>query len=675
MAKLKIGKLPVYKGEYQDDVNYSRLNQVSYLGTTFQSLTDDNIGHPPAKLSIDESEVTFINTNYWNIIAKGSEYNDNRIAIDSSKGYKILKKSKSFVEQVTKENTIYEIRHEFNLNNNEVIIPENCVLKFNGGTIINGTITFNNTLLDGQVNIVDSILNGTISNKYIHSTWFPTKTTTNNNLVSAIKIVCNSSSTFIFDPGVYNFTERIFVYGNCNIIGVNKNNVIINAINCDDFFVMFGSDKKGGTPMCWSGIMSNITFIAKTGGKYINFLGMYLVSDCEISDCVVDISSLDVGISGGFIKSHNNAEYVLVNKDCKNVSIVRCHTIDNMNRTESSVAQGSAECISVESKTNVIISNNICEASRDDLAVHNCKNAIISNNILTPYDGRLASFDSENVDIFSNIVTYKGSGDQDRGWGIFCGREGYSRYSKNVRIYNNVVTNAIYGIRVWGHSKDLFIYNNKLTQITIESCKEENYSDGEPLNDGYIVTSGIVIQGNNIDDFRFIHSDGDIDNIKIKDVIICNNIIKKGVYIPNSVENCSFNNNAIQQPGLYTNFTPKISNYKIDVFLENPTTETYFNTDLLGNKEFEVDYDIIWINNISIKIDKPISGGYSIIYIEVDGETKGSVSFTNSITTYTSFSQGFLIKKGSIIKFKYFTNSSETINKCKFTARFVKANT
>ena len=64
MAKLKIGKLPVYKGEYHDDINYSRLNQVSYLGTTFQSLTDDNIGHPPAELSKDGEEIIFINTNY-----------------------------------------------------------------------------------------------------------------------------------------------------------------------------------------------------------------------------------------------------------------------------------------------------------------------------------------------------------------------------------------------------------------------------------------------------------------------------------------------------------------------------------------------------------------------------------------------------------------------------------
>ena len=50
-------------------------------------------------------------------------------------GYVILRKNKSFAEQVTKENTIYEIRYDFNLNNTNVTIPDNCVLKFIGGSL------------------------------------------------------------------------------------------------------------------------------------------------------------------------------------------------------------------------------------------------------------------------------------------------------------------------------------------------------------------------------------------------------------------------------------------------------------------------------------------------------------------------------------------------------------
>jgi hypothetical protein len=57
-------------------------------------------------------------------------------------GYVILRKNKTFAEQLTKENTIYEIRYDFDLGNSRVIIPANCVLKFNGGSI-KGNNTYN----------------------------------------------------------------------------------------------------------------------------------------------------------------------------------------------------------------------------------------------------------------------------------------------------------------------------------------------------------------------------------------------------------------------------------------------------------------------------------------------------------------------------------------------------
>lgn len=60
-------------------------------------------------------------------------------------GYIILRKNKTFAEQVTQENTIYEIRYAFDLDAASVTIPAGCVLVFNGGSLTNGTLsgTFN----------------------------------------------------------------------------------------------------------------------------------------------------------------------------------------------------------------------------------------------------------------------------------------------------------------------------------------------------------------------------------------------------------------------------------------------------------------------------------------------------------------------------------------------------
>ena len=78
----------------------------------------------------------------------------------SGKGYKILRKNIQTIDGVRKNilnsnmisepNTIYEIRYDFDLNSEEVTIPENCVLKFNGGSLNNGTINGNYAKIEAE---------------------------------------------------------------------------------------------------------------------------------------------------------------------------------------------------------------------------------------------------------------------------------------------------------------------------------------------------------------------------------------------------------------------------------------------------------------------------------------------------------------------------------------------
>lgn len=78
----------------------------------------------------------------------------------SGKGYKILRKNiieiedensnkfkKNILtkEMISKPNTIYEIRYDFDLDGKEIAVPKNCVLKFNGGKLENGTLIGDNT--------------------------------------------------------------------------------------------------------------------------------------------------------------------------------------------------------------------------------------------------------------------------------------------------------------------------------------------------------------------------------------------------------------------------------------------------------------------------------------------------------------------------------------------------
>ncbi len=71
----------------------------------------------------------------------------------SGKGYKILRRNivdgRNVLtqEMVNEPDTVYEIRYDFDLDGGQITIPENCILKFEGGSLNNGTLTGNDTVL------------------------------------------------------------------------------------------------------------------------------------------------------------------------------------------------------------------------------------------------------------------------------------------------------------------------------------------------------------------------------------------------------------------------------------------------------------------------------------------------------------------------------------------------
>ena len=68
-------------------------------------------------------------------------------------GYVILRKDKTFAEQITQANTIYEIRYDFDLGGSTFSLPNNVYLKFAGGRIFNGILQ--GSLLNEEFNLRD----------------------------------------------------------------------------------------------------------------------------------------------------------------------------------------------------------------------------------------------------------------------------------------------------------------------------------------------------------------------------------------------------------------------------------------------------------------------------------------------------------------------------------------
>lgn len=93
-------------------------------------------------------------------------------------GYVILRKNKSFASQLTQQNTIYVIHYNFILTS-DVTIPENCILEFDGGSIMGEhTITGTNTGINASLVKIfntDVTLAGTWNITEAYPEWFGAK--------------------------------------------------------------------------------------------------------------------------------------------------------------------------------------------------------------------------------------------------------------------------------------------------------------------------------------------------------------------------------------------------------------------------------------------------------------------------------------------------------------------
>lgn len=139
----------------------------------------------------------------------------------SGNGYKVLEKNIQTVGGVKKNiltevmlnqsNCIYEIRYDFDLDGKTLEVPENCTLKFEGGSLSNGTISSDNLYIDANEDSIifnELLIDGKICNDIVYAYWY--------GLVPDIKKDCTPIlKTYIqhlnvpiqFNKGTYYFSE------------------------------------------------------------------------------------------------------------------------------------------------------------------------------------------------------------------------------------------------------------------------------------------------------------------------------------------------------------------------------------------------------------------------------------------------------------------------------------
>lgn len=142
----------------------------------------------------------------------------------------VTKKNILVQGMIDKENTIYIIQYDYDLNGQEIEIPENCVLQFEGGSFSNGILIGNNTNINAaQKEIFKSIvLKGNYIIQEFLLDWYGTKPN-KDNIDNGDIINCAFENTresnitdFYLGIGIYYTHNSIRIPSNCALHGANK---------------------------------------------------------------------------------------------------------------------------------------------------------------------------------------------------------------------------------------------------------------------------------------------------------------------------------------------------------------------------------------------------------------------------------------------------------------------
>lgn len=388
------------------------------------------------------------------------------IGIGNCQGQNRVKlcKNKTFAEQVTKPNTVYKIRHTFDLAGDTVVIPEGCVLRFKRGIITNGTLVLNGTYLEGTKGLHNVVLTGTCTNKELLSDLFVLDNTGKTDNSVDVQSMFNIGVEKIkFSKGTYSFSD-IHV-GN---VGINANgstfvstlaqdgySVIKNIFVASntDFFKLYDATIQGhleGNPRIQKVVLSPIDLTN--------------VNNVELKGCAFKElrSACNNAYTGG---QYDYRGVSFSCHGCKNVSVEDCEFYD-LGPSEwtwiAPIASGTWDDVEM-----VHLKNNYIHNPKDDYERGNTpinvfsKNVVFEGNLLEyqMYAGSAFNLQSRNVIVHDNVVRnshFKSIVDVCE-YGDFC--------NDYVEIYNNDFS-AFNAQCIVTNSKELIVRNNQLKGLS-----------------------------------------------------------------------------------------------------------------------------------------------------------------------------------------------------------------
>ena len=574
----------------------------------------------------DEEDITSIEENGKQKL-KFADRNYNPQAF-SGKGYKILRKNIQTIDGVRKNiliqdminnpDTIYEIRYDFDLNGIEIEVPSNCVLKFTGGNLYNGTLHCEKTTFAelSEKCITNIHFSGTINNSTVHPSWFNIFPSTSKENITNQQHAFDCLSSFIrcqtecfltFEAGYYGFGGEGEVQdgwvGNRNYASYRYYALCISGSNLKKLSIVGNGASFINTVKChYRGWNRNGDVYTKmdddgtlkyntTGGGFIYIKLANYLDSLEIHNLTADYTSSRY--YGGWTNASPTQSAIEINTDVGHLVISHCNLYNNV--TDGIAAVGS-------SFKNVLIQYcNISHSGRSGISLDTSDNAVIDNCNIS----------------YSGDMRFELDGYKNEGPGCAINSEPTIGHTKNLTISNCKLYGCAYTYISLGYTNKKANENVIINNIETKSFKTSYYSTGNKQKDIAIgencavFITGTVVSSLEISNIKLVNTmfnleklivtnrseDLSTDRVSIvcKDIDVCSSkdleILYNETYQQNrdllmTDFNTSFQSDNSEVTKDNKNYSIQISKCNIALLNNN-----LFKTNITGDKNLDV-YDI-----------------------------------------------------------------------------------